>query len=109
MITMAPPATTHQPDHKLAEAIPPQLQPHQSHNTNQSHSSGSTSRSLATPLRSLTISKPKAKIESGGSNKFRPTIIVVTKFPFTAESSNELSVNKGEILKLLDEIGRAHV
>ncbi|CAL1198268.1 PX domain family protein [Candida parapsilosis] len=103
MITMAPPATTHQPDHKLAEAIPPQSQPHQSHNTNQSHSSGSTSRSLATPLRSLTISKPKAKIESGGSNKFRPTIIVVTKFPFTAESSNELSVNKGEILKLLDE------
>lgn len=54
------------------------------------------------PIRSLTISQPKTKDEV--STDLKCNVILVTKYPFTAESENELSVKKGDILKLLDRL-----
>ncbi|CCG20773.1 hypothetical protein CORT_0A03850 [Candida orthopsilosis Co 90-125] len=102
MMTMVPPTSSHQPDPKLTEHVLQQPQT-QKPAKSLSQSVAATPHSLATPLRSLTISRPKTKKESGVSNKFRPTIILVAKYSFTAESSNELSVTKGDILKLLDQ------
>lgn len=44
------------------------------------------------PIRSLTISQPKTKDEV--STDLKCNVILVTKYPFTAESENELSVKK---------------
>ncbi|RCK60692.1 Bud emergence protein 1 [Candida viswanathii] len=66
-------------------------------------SPGSSTAVLETlPIRSLTISQPKSKDEV--SSDLKCNVILVTKYPFTAETDNELSVNKGDILKLLDRL-----
>ncbi|RCK56127.1 Bud emergence protein 1 [Candida viswanathii] len=66
-------------------------------------SPGSSTAVLETlPIRSLTISQPKTKDEV--SSDLKCNVILVTKYPFTAETDNELSVNKGDILKLLDRL-----
>lgn len=54
------------------------------------------------PIRSLTISKPKSKDQV--SSNLKCNIILVTKYSFISESDNELSINKGDILKLLDRL-----
>ncbi|ODV81015.1 Phox-like protein [Suhomyces tanzawaensis NRRL Y-17324] len=58
---------------------------------------------LAGPLRSLTILKPSPKNQI--ASNLRSNIILVSKYPFKAESRNELLVAKGAILKLLDRPG----
>ncbi|KAI5951014.1 hypothetical protein KGF54_004088 [Candida jiufengensis] len=57
--------------------------------------------SISLPLRSLTISNPKTE-EDNFINKLKSNIILITKFSFNSETSNELSIKKGDILKLLD-------
>ncbi|KAI5968744.1 hypothetical protein CANMA_002180 [Candida margitis] len=102
---MAPPASSHQPPNpQLAENVPQQQQLQKPKTKSFSQSAISSSpRALATPVRSLTISKPKTKKESEVSSTFKSTIILVAKYTFAAESSNELSVTKGDILKMLDQ------
>lgn len=56
-----------------------------------------------TATRKLTISRPTPKDLVASSLK--SNIIVVAKFDFNAESNNELSIRKGDILKLLDRPG----
>lgn len=109
MITMVSPASSHHPESpKLNELLHHRL--HHLKTTKRSKSvktpTISAPHSVSGQLRSLTISGPrteKKQVEETISNKFRPTIILVAKYSFTAESSNELSVTKGDILKLLDQ------
>lgn len=56
-----------------------------------------------TTTRKLTISKPTPK--DWASSSLKSNIIVVVKFDFEAEGKNELSIKKGDILKLLDRPG----
>ncbi|KAI3404110.2 hypothetical protein KGF56_003146 [Candida oxycetoniae] len=67
------------------------------------HLRGGGSSSLNSPIRTLTISKPTTKHIEKVINDFRANIILVVKYPFHAESANELSVKSGDILKLLDK------
>ncbi|KAL6451592.1 BEM1 Bud emergence protein 1 [Candida maltosa Xu316] len=56
------------------------------------------------PLRSLTISKPKSTIKHEISSNLKCNIILVSKYSFQAETENELTIKKGDILKLLDRL-----
>ncbi|KAI5963545.1 uncharacterized protein KGF55_002425 [Candida pseudojiufengensis] len=58
--------------------------------------------SLSTPLRSLTISNPTTEDQNNFQTNLKSNIILITKFTFKSETSNELSIQKGDILKLLD-------
>ncbi|KAK6456059.1 uncharacterized protein RJT20DRAFT_134832 [Scheffersomyces xylosifermentans] len=66
-------------------------------------SKASTAVVLSAPVRSLTISSPSAA--QNVSSTLKANIILVCKYSFKAENHNELSVNKGDILKLLDRPG----
>ncbi|CAI5757486.1 unnamed protein product [Candida verbasci] len=69
-------------------------------------SSNNITSSIQGPLRSLTISKPNTTDSNSDFQcKLVSNIILVAKFSFFAEGENEINVNKGEILKLLDRFG----
>ncbi|KAI5955518.1 hypothetical protein KGF57_003650 [Candida theae] len=103
MMTLASPAASHLPDSPSLPSEQTLQHYSQSPKITKKNNNTVTAGTATAPVRSLTISKPKAKKEGDLQIKFRPTIILVAKYSFTAESNNELSVTKGDILKLLDQ------
>ncbi|CUM63119.1 uncharacterized protein PRCAT00000686001 [Priceomyces carsonii] len=61
----------------------------------------------AKPAKTLVISEPKN--EEGVTCNLLSNIILVSKYTFDGEGKNELSVKKGDILKLLDRPGNGWV
>ncbi|EDK42327.1 hypothetical protein LELG_00505 [Lodderomyces elongisporus NRRL YB-4239] len=81
----------------VAPPPPPQQQRHTDHLLGDKYSS--KAQGLTRTFKTLKISGPKTKEEI--TTDLKSNIILAAKFPFDAESSNELSIKTGDILKLL--------
>ena len=66
-----------------------------------------SSPTFSAPIRSLTISNPQQS--STILSNLRGNVILVTKYDFVAEGENEISVNKGDLVKLIDRLGNGWV
>ncbi|KAF3986223.1 hypothetical protein FT663_04971 [Candidozyma haemuli var. vulneris] len=62
---------------------------------------------LGHQVRNLKISSPS--VADHVNSKLRANVILVAKYDFLAESSSELSVKKGDVLKLLDKLSNGWV